>query len=317
MKWIAMKRLGFTLVELLVVVAIIGMLLALLLPAVQAAREAGRCASCQNNLRQIGLALHSFHDVHKVLPPSGWTTAGSGNPKGKFVGWRPLILPHVEEANLQRAYDFDLNWWEGANVSVGVTPLAVFRCPAVPERKEVTSAVAKPPRPAMTFPGSLAPTDYEAIIGVHASVDPTRYATQATNRSAMYRNSSVKMTQIIDGTAETVLLVECAARPLIYRGRQMRADLANDQGQGWIDSEGPFSLDGSNENGSLQGQGTTTTPWAMNATNENEPYSFHPAGGNTLFADGHVQFIAEAIPLEVFAAMCTRTGREVVVIDDP
>ena len=96
----------------------------------------------------------------------------------------------------------------------------------------------------------------------------------------------------------------------------MRPDLANDQGQGWIDSEGPFSLDGSNEDGSLQGQGPTATPWAMNRTNENEPYSFHPAGGNTLFADGHVQFIAETIPLATFAALSTRAGGEATAASD-
>jgi prepilin-type processing-associated H-X9-DG protein len=181
---------------------------------------------------------------------------------------------------------------------------------------EVLSAIAKPPRPALTFPRSLAPTDYEAIMGVQSSVDPERYATPATNRSAMYRNSRVKMTQILDGTAKTILLVECAARPLVYRGRNVQSDLANEQGQGWIDSEGPFSLDGSNEDGSLQGQGPTITPWAMNATNENEPYSFHPAGGNTVFADGHVQYIAEAIPLEIFASLCTRAGAEPVAANN-
>jgi prepilin-type N-terminal cleavage/methylation domain-containing protein len=188
-----MKRTAFTLVELLVVVAIIGILLSLLLPAVQAAREAGRRASCQNNLRQLGLALHNFHGVHKALPASGWTTVGSGNPKGRFVGWRALALPYLEEAGLQQAYDFNLNWWEGGNVAVGLVSIDTFRCPSVPERMEVLSAVAKPPRPAMTFPRSLAPTDYEAIMGVQPSVEPSRYATQATNRSAMYRNSRVKM----------------------------------------------------------------------------------------------------------------------------
>jgi prepilin-type N-terminal cleavage/methylation domain-containing protein len=130
-----MKRRAFTLVELLVVVAIIGMLVALLLPAVQAPREASRRTSCQNNLRQLGLALHNFHSVRKVLPAAGWTVAGAGNPKGKFVGWRPLILPHFEEVALEQMYDFNINWWDGSNLSVGLFPLAMFRCPSVPERK--------------------------------------------------------------------------------------------------------------------------------------------------------------------------------------
>jgi prepilin-type processing-associated H-X9-DG protein len=140
-------------------------------------------------------------------------------------------------------------------------------------------------------------------MGVQATVDPARYATPATNRSAMFRNSAIRLTHITDGTACTILLVECAARPLTFRGRFARPDLPNDQGQGWVDSEGPFSLDGSNDDGSLQGQGPVLTPQAINATNENEPYSFHSGGGNFLFADGHVQFIAETIPLEVFAAL--------------
>jgi prepilin-type N-terminal cleavage/methylation domain-containing protein/prepilin-type processing-associated H-X9-DG protein len=301
---------AFTLVELLVVIAIIGVLLALLLPAVQGAREAARRTACQNNLRQLGLALNSFHDVHKVFPAAGWTTVGSGNPRGKFVGWRALVLPHVEEASLQRIYDFNVHWWEETNLSVATVPLAIYQCPAVPERAETRSAIAKPPRPALEFTGPLAPTDYEAIIGAHASIDPSRYTTAATNRSAMFRNSAVRVTQILDGASHTILLAECAARPLVHRARAVRRDLANDQGQGWIDSEGPFSLDGTNSDGSLQQQGPVNTPWAMNVTNENEPYSFHHGGGNFVFADSHVEFIDQTIPLEVFAALCTRAGGE-------
>src|SRR5262245_18492453 len=110
-----MQRRGFTLIELLVVIPIIAILIGFLLPAVQKVREAAARIQCQNNLKQLGLALHNFHDTYQVFPASGWTTAGPGNPGGKFVGWRPLTLPFIEQENLQKLYDFNSNWWEGTN----------------------------------------------------------------------------------------------------------------------------------------------------------------------------------------------------------
>jgi prepilin-type processing-associated H-X9-DG protein len=299
-------------VELLLVIAIASTLVALLLPAVQAAREAARRTACQSHLRQLGLALQNFHELRGVFPASGWTVAGPGNPAGKFVGWRALVLPHLEQASLHDLYDFDANWWEGRNLITATQQLKLYQCPSVPRRQDVLSAVAKPPRQAMNFPRPLAPTDYEAVMGVQATIDAELYATALSNRSVLFRNSTTRTAEITDGTSQTITIVECSARPLVYRGRTARTDLFNDQGQGWIDSEGPFSLDGATPDGSLTGLGPAQTPRAINATNENEPYSFHPGGAYFLFADGHVQFITESVPLLVFAALCTRTGGEVV-----
>src|SRR5262245_39858936 len=171
-----MRRRAFTLIELLVVIAIIGILIGMLLPAVQKVRDAAANATCKNNLKQLGLALHNFHDANEVFPASGWTQAGPGNPQGKFVGWRPLTLPYIEQENLQKLYDFGVNWWEGTNPTAAGVPVKVYQCPSTPSRQDVMSAVAKSPRPAMTFPVPLAPTDYEAVMGVQpASVDPMLY----------------------------------------------------------------------------------------------------------------------------------------------
>ena len=177
----ANSRRAFTLVELLVVLAIISILVGILLPAVQQVRESARRTQCQNNLRQLGLSLINFHDVNKVFPASGWTTAGPGNPQGKYVGWRALTLPYIEQENLQELYNFNVHWWEGTNPTAGGVPVRTYQCPSSPVETDVLSAVAKPPRPAMTFPVPLAPTDYEAIMGVKPeSIDPVRY--NASNR---------------------------------------------------------------------------------------------------------------------------------------
>jgi prepilin-type processing-associated H-X9-DG protein len=150
-------------------------------------------------------------------------------------------------------------------------------------------------------------------MGVQATVNPALYATAETNRSFMFRNSAVTLVMVPDGTSNTLGIVECAARPLTFRNRTVRPELSNDQGQCWADSEGPFSLDGANADGvAFEGTAPATSARPMNATNYNEPYSFHQGGGNFLFADGHVQFIREAISLPIFAALVTRAGGEVV-----
>lgn len=307
------SRRAFTLIELLVVIAIIAILIGLLLPAVQKVREAAARAQCQNNLKQLGLSLHNFHSANGVLPAAGWTIAGPGNPNGKFVGWRALSLPYIEQESLQNLYNFNLNWWEGTNLDAAVYPVKTYQCPSVPERLNVLNCPPKPPRPALTLTSPLAPNDYETIMGVQAVVNPALYATAATNRSAIFRNSTVRLTDIADGTSSTIVIVECAGRPLVWRNGVARYDLTNDQGQGWIDSEGPFSLDGVNADGSSEGCGPGSgCTFPMNKRNDNEPFSFHGGGVNACFADGHVQFIRDTVSLDVFAALCTRVAGEVV-----
>lgn len=310
------SRTAFTLVELLVVIAIIGILIGMLLPGVQTVRESARRAQCSNNVRQLGLAALNFESTHQVFPASGWTMSGPGNPAGKYVGWRALILPFAEQANLQQLYDFDEHWWEGTNPTAAAVPVLLFQCPSIPIRTPVISAVAHDPRPAIEFDNPIAPTDYEAIMGVQpGSINPHLPSPiyDSSNRfSVMHRNSRNRMADIHDGTSNTIMVVECAARPDVYRGRSLRSDLANDQGIGWADSEGPFSFDGTNADGSLEGQGPANgCDRVMNRRNDNEPYSFHPGGSNLLFADGHVQFVPETTEISAFAKLLTRNAGEV------
>ncbi|MCR9294875.1 MAG: DUF1559 domain-containing protein, partial [bacterium] len=289
-------RPGFSLVELLIVIAIIGILTGLLLPAVQSSREATRRLSCQNNMRQLGIALHNFESAYGKFPASGWTEAGPGNPAGVYVGWRALTLPFLEQSNTQQLYDFESHWWEGTNPTVAAVPIPTFLCPSVPQHVDVLQAIAKPPRPQMTFANPIAPTDYEAIMGVQpASINPHLGAAiyNRSNRfSVLHRNSRTTFGQITDGSSHTIMIVECGGRPTVYRNRREQPSLFNDQGIGWADSEGPFSLDGARVDGSQEGCGPAgDCTVAMNARNDNEPYSFHLAGGNFLYADGHVSLL--------------------------
>ena len=304
-------RAGFTLIELLVSVAVIGILMSLLLPAVQSAREAARRTVCQNHLRQLGLALHQFHDVYKVFPASGWTRPGPGNPGGHFISWRAMILPYIEQVALRDAYDFDDDWWSEQNLLAGTHRLTVFQCPSTPEQAPILNAIEKSPRPALVLQKALQRSDYEALMGVKTEVDPQRYRHASMTRSVMHRNSTVRVADVTDGTSNTIMVTECAARPTVYRRGIQPPEIQNDQGFGWIDSESAFSLDGAASDGMQQGGGLDVAPIGMNATNENEPYSFHTGGVYFLFADGHVQFLNENIDLRLLAALTTRAAGEV------
>jgi prepilin-type N-terminal cleavage/methylation domain-containing protein len=120
---------GFTLVELLVVIAIIGILVALLLPAVQAAREAARRSQCSNNLRQIGTALHNYHDVHKSFPP-GETSFGPCCSTPTYTNWAISALPFIEARSLEAEYDHRVSNQDPANRFVREQYLPVYACPA-------------------------------------------------------------------------------------------------------------------------------------------------------------------------------------------
>ena len=122
---------GFTLIELLVVIAIIGVLIALLLPAVQAAREAARRIQCGNNLKQVGLALHNYHDAVGSLPPGLLSKPGpDGDNTGPGWGWAAMILPQIEQAAVANAINFGLPIEAPANQTARLTKINMFVCPS-------------------------------------------------------------------------------------------------------------------------------------------------------------------------------------------
>lgn len=179
---------GFSLIELLVVITIIGVLVALLLPAVQAAREAARRISCSNNLHQIGLGLHGYHEVHGCFPPGGIELI-STTPSGRQYAWCAFILPFIEQGPLYDSIDFSRPYYADENLPAAKTPLAVFVCPSSSRADTKLS-------------GTLGAADYGGIFGERIT------GPNNPPKGVMLYDRAVTIAEISDGTSNTLAVAE-------------------------------------------------------------------------------------------------------------
>jgi prepilin-type N-terminal cleavage/methylation domain-containing protein/prepilin-type processing-associated H-X9-DG protein len=297
---------GFTLVELLVVIAIIAILIGLLVPAVQKVREAASRMKCANNLKQAGLALHQFHDANRAFPPG--EVAGPFPQLGVLTtaahGSWTFLLPYLEQQPLFDMYRKDLDFFHPANQPAVNHHLKILQCPsAKPDRVHEFRVV--------TQTGTAACIDYAPIREVDRTlVDLGLIDRAADYRGAMSRNCMTRLTDITDGTSETILVAEGAGRPEGWRvGRLVTG--AYIAGGPWAGDQNRLVLMGATQDG-----GTRPGPCAINCTNDHEIYSFHPGGANAVFADGHVQFLRESISIRVLARLATPAGGEAVSAGD-
>jgi len=189
------RRSAFTLIELLVVIAIIAILIALLVPAVQKVRAAAAKTQCANNLKQQGLAIHTFHNVKKVFPPAYKTTTTGVSPGW---GWGVWIMPYIDQTPLYNSLNPENNPFGSANPAVATTvhqtKLPVFRCPANPT----------PDKNSIRFDFGM--SNYRAVAGPANFVN---FAEGQDTGGVMFQNSQVKVTQITDGASNTLALGEC------------------------------------------------------------------------------------------------------------
>lgn len=304
---------AFTLVELLVVIAIIGMLVALLLPAIQAARETARTCICRSHLRQIGLAVQNFHDVHKTLPPpkvlggngglySDPTESDQFSQRGSvFV----LLLPYLEEGNRYASYDLTKSVTHSKNLPITSRPLDLYMCPSMALPREVPHEGAGE---------TLGPGSY--MMSVYTDYGDSKETNGAFDRPVFHKNAPTRydlpLSRITDGTTNTLLIGEnCYNLPNLpwpeAPGNEKWGDHA------W--AEGYWALAWGNIQWTLYEKFNLP---AYNRTNFKNPKdllrvfrSDHRGGAQFVFLDSSVRFIPEDIDYNVLKALVTRAGEEV------
>ncbi|WP_339735061.1 DUF1559 domain-containing protein [uncultured Gimesia sp.] len=297
-------RRGFTLIELLVVIAIIAILVALLLPAVQQAREAARRTQCKNNMKQLGLAVHNYHDVYRCVPTIGVAE------RSAFVA----LLPYLDQGNLQNSYDFDLPWHNAANLSKSMQVPTVLQCPSTPGAGEQAVSGA-------------ATSDYSYLYSPFNDVD----LYNAPGKSFFHWGAKISFRDVTDGLTNTLMFHESAGRAHWYVGNErepggaaspqmyvLYGDTWGAEREAWTSHVlGTYLAPSLVTPAATSGGEPTVTLFGgseiMNVTNfYSAPYSFHTGGIHVALGDGSVRFLSENMSVDTIWAMSSCGGGEVL-----
>jgi len=264
-----------TLVELLVVVAIVAALAAILLPAVQSAREAARRTSCANNLRGLGCALYGYESARRAFPV-GCLECTTKAPR-KQIAWNAFILPFAEEPGAAATFDFAFSYRSAQNRLAAGCVVPLFLCPSTTRTKRTGRTTGDRNRNGLWDAGDdLAYTDYGGMFGVAYSV-PQPLPEHA---GVMQYEKPTTAKMITDGLAQTAAIAECTGRDSSYQSE-------------WANGQNIFD------------HGYASP---INASQNNEIWSDHPGSAGMVFCDGHVEFVDEAIEQGALLALLTRAG---------
>ncbi len=286
-----LRSFAFTLIELLVVIAIIAILIGLLLPAVQKVREAAARTKCQNNLKQIGIALHGYHDSYQFFPRGGYATTAPNFTDPIKLSWGASVLPWLEQNNLFETIRGDLPYTDPLNQLPGSTVVGIFLCPssAAPSTLKKSDDVTSP----STY--HYARNDYGALNGERALRGPI--ASNNPERGVLIMASNLSFADVTDGTSQTILVGEAPEGVHAL----------------WISVHNVFD-----QSAPVSMRTSSTSPYVsctlpgIFCDFGQEISSYHPGGAQTVFADGSVHFLSSTLDLLTLAALCSRSGGEVV-----
>jgi prepilin-type N-terminal cleavage/methylation domain-containing protein/prepilin-type processing-associated H-X9-DG protein len=261
---------GFTLVELLVVISIIGVLLALFLPAIQATRETARRTVCANNLRQIGIGMLAHHNAQQHFPVGLSDRVTAANPAGRQLAWSIFLLPFIEERSAWRLFNLNLSYSNAANLPSTTQIVPTYLCPSAARlgANRIGGLTGTPTQPRANWLGC---TDYGGMFGWTG-------AGYSFMNGVMIWEQPTAISQITGGTSHVILVAEDSGRDYTTYGQW-----AN--GMNIFDQTGPINVQ----------------QWS-------EMWSDHPGGAQVVLCDGSVHFAADTISTTVLAPLCTRDG---------
>jgi len=304
------KRRGFTLVELLVVIAIIGILIGMLLPAVQMVREAARRTSCLNNLKQLGIAVHNYHDTKSFIPPS--------RPADDFLTWPVFLMPYLEQTNLYEGFEVD-RLYQDQDPDIVQVGMQVMFCPTRRgievsefetngEHVGACGDYAGNAGSSLYWFGDVWATFYVPVDGIFNSGYQDQNPVSADWRLTRGERGRYKFADVIDGLSNTIFLGEKAVDEDFMRQPEGWGDGSTYNGSdpGTIMRLGGIGL-GIADSTDIGAPGPGTVPvWG----------SAHPQIANFVMGDGSVQTLAATTDENTLRKLCSREDGEVINLDD-
>ena len=334
---------AFTLIELLVVIAIVGMLIAVLLPAIQAARAAARRMSCQNNMKQLGVAIHLYVDVKEMFPPSAYTynytyitdtinsTTGEPKTEDRAIGHGliPFLLPFMEQTTIASLYHLENNFQNPENEKARDNRIPLLLCPdAQPARfyRYGTSTAANRLKIVEWFSSDyagiseanltqanqkrlgLTRSDWRGILPYVDYTDKNSRRTEPTLTEVLsvLESKSVVPSAISDGLSNTMLLFECTGRPQKY---DLGKVIGDPDKTPMVPMVGTRWADPAQR---IMFRAVCNDTQMISCSNHREIFSLHNGGANFLYGDGSVTFHSEAMAPEAFVSRFTACAGDVV-----